>query len=138
MLKKQNILNAGFQALWRAVPTLITLIVFTLYTATQPDHYLTPTVAFVSLSLFDKMKDGLNHLPHSIAYCIEVSKQTKLTGNPTMLTIVFRLIPSSYMQTRLASSGLSEYLLNFISASISILVFCVIEEISEIFPDRRC
>ena len=55
-----------------AIPSLATLITFSLYTASTPDHFLAPAVAFVALTLFDKLRQGMNILPHSISYSIEV------------------------------------------------------------------
>lgn len=65
-------MDAGFIALWQAMPILATIITFAIYVVNQPEHYLAPTVAFVALTLFDRVKNGLNHVPHSIAYVIEV------------------------------------------------------------------
>ena len=73
MLKRTSMLSAGFISLWQAMPVLSTFITFSIYTANQPDHFLAPTVAFVSLTLFDRLRNGLNHLPHSIVYVVEVS-----------------------------------------------------------------
>lgn len=70
-----NFLNAGFISLWQALPVLATLITFAIYTANQPQHFLAPSVAFVALTLFDHVKNGLNHVPHSIAFIIEVSRR---------------------------------------------------------------
>lgn len=72
LLKKVNLLRAGFYATWMAAPKLMTIIIFTLYTTFKPGHQLSPTVAFVSLSLIERCRNGLDHLPYSITDIVEV------------------------------------------------------------------
>ena len=48
------------------------VVIFAIYTASQPDHTLSPGVAFVSLTLLNSLRNGLNHIPHSISFAVEV------------------------------------------------------------------
>ncbi|XP_067934559.1 ATP-binding cassette sub-family C member 2-like [Watersipora subatra] len=68
---KLSMLGCVFHVIYAIIPILVTIVVFSIYTATTPDHILTPSVAFVSLSLINILRDGLNHVPHSIAFIVE-------------------------------------------------------------------
>ncbi|KAF6018306.1 hypothetical protein EB796_023392 [Bugula neritina] len=52
------------------LPIVVTLVTFSIYTATQPDHRLRPSVAFVAFTLFNQLKAPLDRLPKSISFLI--------------------------------------------------------------------
>ena len=55
----------------------VTIVTFAVYVSTQPDHVLSPQVAFVSLSLFNILRAPLNLLPMMVSFVVMVSLRLK-------------------------------------------------------------
>eukprot|EP00049_Salpingoeca_infusionum_P023551 m.12723 g.12723 ORF g.12723 m.12723 type:complete len:1556 (+) comp5858_c0_seq1:79-4746(+) len=74
ILKSYAILNAGSSFTWTIAPFLVSLATFIAYTT---KHELTPSVAFVSLSLFNLLRFPIAMLPMMISFMVEASISVK-------------------------------------------------------------
>ncbi|CRL00438.1 CLUMA_CG013703, isoform B [Clunio marinus] len=73
VLKQAAYLNAGTSFIWSCAPFLVSLVTFATYVMSSEENILTPTRAFVCLTLFDMIRMPLALLPLLIVYMIETS-----------------------------------------------------------------
>ncbi|XP_028966394.1 multidrug resistance-associated protein 1 [Galendromus occidentalis] len=67
MLKRFAYMTAGIGFFWTCTPFLVGLMSFMTFVLVSPDNILTPTVAFVSLTLFYQMRFSMVTIPDFIS-----------------------------------------------------------------------
>ncbi|KAL8566369.1 hypothetical protein ACOMHN_049327 [Nucella lapillus] len=53
-------------------PYVVSITVFMMYVYLSEDHYLAPSVAFLAISVLDKLKNNMGTVPHIISHMIKV------------------------------------------------------------------
>ncbi|XP_064629834.1 multidrug resistance-associated protein 1-like isoform X2 [Lineus longissimus] len=80
-LKSAAIIDAIAYATWFLVPSLMALCSFAVYVEITPSHSLSPTIAFVSLNLFNIMQAPILVLSNMIRQVLQGYVSTKRIGN---------------------------------------------------------
>lgn len=75
VLKKASYFGAFTSFLWLCAPFLVAVASFAVYVLSDPSHVLTPTTAFVSLSLFNILRFPMTMLPMLITFMVQVNQE---------------------------------------------------------------
>jgi len=74
LLRKENHLAAVSNFLWVSAPFFVAVASFAAYVLSDPNHVLSPTTAFVSLSLFNMLRMPMQMLPMTVTLLVQVRK----------------------------------------------------------------
>ncbi|XP_068898237.1 multidrug resistance-associated protein 1 isoform X2 [Tenebrio molitor] len=77
VLKEAAYMNAGTSFIWSCAPFLVSLLTFAVFIYSDSNNVMTPSVAFVSLSLFSIMRMPMSLLPMMIVYLVEAMVSIK-------------------------------------------------------------
>ncbi|KRZ13593.1 Multidrug resistance-associated protein 1, partial [Trichinella zimbabwensis] len=77
ILKTASYYRAATSFIWTCAPFLVAVVVFTTYVLSSPDNILTPTTAFVSLSLLNILRFPMSVLPMLISFVVQALVSNK-------------------------------------------------------------
>jgi ATP-binding cassette subfamily C (CFTR/MRP) protein 1 len=77
MLQRISYMNACTNFIWLCAPFFVAVASFTAYVLSDSSHILTPTTAFVSLSLFNIMRVPMQQVPNVVTTMVQVRKSLR-------------------------------------------------------------
>ncbi|KRZ88107.1 Multidrug resistance-associated protein 1, partial [Trichinella sp. T8] len=77
ILKTAAYYRAATSFIWTCAPFLVAVVVFTTYVLSSPNNILTPTTAFVSLSLLNILRFPMSVLPMLISFVVQALVSNK-------------------------------------------------------------